>query len=158
MFGAVLCSKCMWTQWHFNTFSAWVVLSCISYQTRSPVFFWYATPHHVIVCFVMKCSRLLVKAYCHQVVWSTQVLYYDLLRSQVRFIQVPTEMVSQMCCFPIPWITSSGFSWITSRHNQSLLSWKKRLTKPSFVFMGVTHGDAVMQVDSVGLVKRWHHI
>ena len=30
------------------------------------------------------------------------------------------------------------------------VGWKKRLTKPSFVFVGVTHGDAVMQVDSVG--------
>lgn len=58
----------------------------------------------------------------HQVVWSTLVLYYNLLRSQVRFIQVLKDMVSQTCCFPVPWITSSGFSWITSRHNQSLLS------------------------------------
>lgn len=33
-----------------STHSAWVVLSCLSYQTGSPVFFWYATPRHIIRC------------------------------------------------------------------------------------------------------------
>lgn len=132
-------------------------------------------------CFCMGTSRTagFLTWFLAALARALSVVGWSPLRSQVRFIQVlkkkkenikkksgilnraaspPTTLPPSP---PLPWITSSGFSWTTSRHNQSLLSWReeeKRPTKPSSVVVSDSQQvNAARQTDrqSVKAVAWW---
>lgn len=99
-FGSVWCCSVLqvyvntMTLQHFLCLSSFV-LHFLPNQITSLLLICDSTSRHSLICFIRKCSGLLVKVHRRRAVRSTLVLCYDLLGSQARFIQVLSEMVPQ---------------------------------------------------------------